>query len=513
MQSTVFISHAKEDKERFVNGFAKKLQQNEIPVWVDDREILLGDNLIEKIFNDGINNSKFIIIIISDISNKKAWVREEIHYSFNKKINSGATIIPVIIDDCQVPPPLDTLRWIKINNLENYDEDLKLIINSIRIKAEKSPLGEIPRSTTHNRSNHANDKILKPQSLIKQIPKNSLEHWYISLDHSIPYYNDHAITLKKTSTPLIVNVPEKHTSILNQDRNVFEIRKSTIHLWDNELLKISEYFGIPDIHALIEETSDSIAHHFIAEINEGKHRFNSSIWGIKKIKPNREGPSETPSLILELYETDYFTHRVFGDIYNRLLKSNKMAFSEINIPTLNKYYTPFMGSFGIGAFLIIEHNGEDAVIIANRSDLVLVDRNKLHYSVNEAFSINDVESIDSMPSLKACLFRGIREELGIGYAYRENIVQYGFMDLGVITNRCELGISAFVRLQWNEKFTLEDLINCYKTAQDSDLETVKLNIIPLNELQKYLEKYHNDFSLGCRERLNMLLTRWLAYHI
>jgi len=61
----VFISHASEDKERFVEGLALKLIGNGVNVWFDKWEIKLGDSLIDKIFEKGIKPSDFIIIVLS----------------------------------------------------------------------------------------------------------------------------------------------------------------------------------------------------------------------------------------------------------------------------------------------------------------------------------------------------------------------------------------------------------------------------------------------------------------
>jgi hypothetical protein len=50
----VFICHASEDKERFVLDFAKKLRANGVDAWIDKWEIELGDNLVDKVFEEGI---------------------------------------------------------------------------------------------------------------------------------------------------------------------------------------------------------------------------------------------------------------------------------------------------------------------------------------------------------------------------------------------------------------------------------------------------------------------------
>jgi hypothetical protein len=61
-----------------------------------------------------------------------------------KRINSGSKLIPVVIDDCEVPECLHSTVWQRIKNINNYDEDLDRIIMSIFGHSEKPPLGQPP---------------------------------------------------------------------------------------------------------------------------------------------------------------------------------------------------------------------------------------------------------------------------------------------------------------------------------------------------------------------------------
>jgi hypothetical protein len=143
MRDKVFVSHAKEDKPRFVVKFSERLLAEGIDTWLDEWEILPGDSVIDKIFNEGLRKSKVVVIVVSDISNKKAWVREELNYSVIKKISGDIKIIPVIIDDCDVPAPLESLAWVKINDIDNYENEFVRIVASILGKILKPPLGKI----------------------------------------------------------------------------------------------------------------------------------------------------------------------------------------------------------------------------------------------------------------------------------------------------------------------------------------------------------------------------------
>lgn len=145
MTPKVFISHASEDKNRFVLDFAKRLFDNGIAAWVDEWEMYPGDSLIGKIFEEGIKNANAMIIVLSKNSIASNWVREELNAGMIKKINGHCKLIPVILDDCEVPECLQSTVWVKIRDIANYDIELKRITDSIYGDYQKPSLGSPPK--------------------------------------------------------------------------------------------------------------------------------------------------------------------------------------------------------------------------------------------------------------------------------------------------------------------------------------------------------------------------------
>lgn len=143
----VFISHASEDKDRFVNEFATKLRARGIDAWVDRWEMLPGDSLIDKIFEEGIKNAQAMIVVLSENSVKKRWVREELNAGLVKRIAGKCKIIPIVLDDCEVPEALKSTLWEKIENSNNYDKEFERIISAIYGHSGKHPLGTSPKYT------------------------------------------------------------------------------------------------------------------------------------------------------------------------------------------------------------------------------------------------------------------------------------------------------------------------------------------------------------------------------
>jgi hypothetical protein len=144
MNPKVFVSHASEDKERFVLGFATKLRAKGIDAWLDKWEILPGDSLIDKLFEEGIKNAQAVIVVVSNFSVNKPWVREELNAATVKRINGKSKLIPVVIDDCQAPEALQSTVWEKVKDLNNYDAELERIVSAIYEYREKPPLGSPP---------------------------------------------------------------------------------------------------------------------------------------------------------------------------------------------------------------------------------------------------------------------------------------------------------------------------------------------------------------------------------
>ena len=112
----VFVSHASEDKDRFVVEFARRLRENGVDAWLDQWEMKPGDSLVDKIFEEGLKEARAVIVVLSKVSVQKPWVREELNTSVVNRISRGTRLIPVVIDDCEVPESLRSTLWQKVDD-------------------------------------------------------------------------------------------------------------------------------------------------------------------------------------------------------------------------------------------------------------------------------------------------------------------------------------------------------------------------------------------------------------
>ena len=82
-----FISHATKDKSSFVEPFAKKLRDTGLKVWYDRFELKWGSKLVESI-NNGLKNSKYGIVVLSEAFFERPWPKAELNALYNMMLES-----------------------------------------------------------------------------------------------------------------------------------------------------------------------------------------------------------------------------------------------------------------------------------------------------------------------------------------------------------------------------------------------------------------------------------------
>jgi hypothetical protein len=98
----IFLSHTSVDKS-FVFRLAIDLVNGGFPVWLDAWEMSVGDQLYDHIY-DGIDDSSFLIVVLSQKSVESTWVNDEINGALNKEAQNGRKfLIPIKLEDCKIP--------------------------------------------------------------------------------------------------------------------------------------------------------------------------------------------------------------------------------------------------------------------------------------------------------------------------------------------------------------------------------------------------------------------------
>lgn len=105
----VFISHATPDKV-FVRTLAQYLRSSGFDIWLDERNLLVGDELGRKI-SRAVERARAVIVIVSKASVRSGWFRYELNLAMIGMINSQTRVLPVLIDDVDVPAELASLLY------------------------------------------------------------------------------------------------------------------------------------------------------------------------------------------------------------------------------------------------------------------------------------------------------------------------------------------------------------------------------------------------------------------
>lgn len=132
----VFLSHSSKDKA-FVLRLAADLAMRRIPVWLDSWEMSLGDSLYHSIFN-GIDQSGFLIAIISQDALESGWVARELRAALRKERASGQKfILPIRISPVALPRSLAGRIFADFSG--SYFEGLEKLLTELKNRGADRP--------------------------------------------------------------------------------------------------------------------------------------------------------------------------------------------------------------------------------------------------------------------------------------------------------------------------------------------------------------------------------------
>ncbi len=249
----VFISYARKDKDRFVLEFARRLRAHGVDAWIDIWEMLPGDSLVDKVFEEGIKNARAMIIVLSQNSVDRPWVREELNTAFLRRLSGKLRIIPVVIDDCEIPEALRSTLWEKIGDLTEYDEEFQRIMDSIYSRRKAPPLGGPAEQVRRQklRDDLEADRELDLSSSYTQRDLETL----IQDKYEPPLFRlqalTHYLSLDEVSSSLIDKL------LLDPDKDIRRIVFQTLHSQPrNELLEI---FDVPKAMRILKDPDQEVA--------------------------------------------------------------------------------------------------------------------------------------------------------------------------------------------------------------------------------------------------------------
>ncbi|WP_219862617.1 hypothetical protein [Vreelandella piezotolerans] len=230
-----------------------------------------------------------------------------------------------------------------------------------------------------------------------------------------------------------------------------------------------EITGIEELPELIEKHRTMVGQRFL-EAADGM-MFNGEKYGVFNLRFTRFGEEENPGVEIDLFKTDYFTHRVFRSIYHEL-KERGHEIASANSDTFLKY-RPFFTSFGVNCLLVCDGGNGKEMVLSKRSARVAGGKSRYHITMNEGLSRTDKDPFGRV-DIELCFKRGLLEELGIGENIYQLAVNSAFYDFFLEKNNFEIGVSSVFELELDFEKDIAPLI-----ARDKQLEVDSFVALPM----------------------------------
>ncbi|MBI5295805.1 MAG: toll/interleukin-1 receptor domain-containing protein [Chloroflexi bacterium] len=133
----VFLCHASEDKS-ITRELYQSLIGDGFTVWLDEKNLLPGQEWEVEI-EKAVANADVVIVCLSNKSvSKEGYVQKELRYALDialEKPEGTIFIIPLKLDDCQVPRRLRFWQWVDYFPTSQREAAYERLIQSLRLRA------------------------------------------------------------------------------------------------------------------------------------------------------------------------------------------------------------------------------------------------------------------------------------------------------------------------------------------------------------------------------------------
>lgn len=125
----VFLCHSSKDKP-FVRRLAEELRSNEINVWFDEENILVGQSIIDRM-EDGIRRADYVGVVLTPNFLTGPWANRELQMAISREIQAGMVkVLPILRRDCDIPEFLRIKSYADFRG-SKFKEGMKALVGSI----------------------------------------------------------------------------------------------------------------------------------------------------------------------------------------------------------------------------------------------------------------------------------------------------------------------------------------------------------------------------------------------
>lgn len=159
-QARVFISHSSQDKP-FVRKLISDLETRDLDVWFDEKSLKPGDSIVAGV-SEGLKDTDYLVIVLSQSSVASDWVQAELSSALMDQFsNRGISVIPIKIDDCEIPFPLRDRVYADFRT--DYNKGLNALLSVLQQESETAETAaKIPPLTVlHQNSDDGGAELSK----------------------------------------------------------------------------------------------------------------------------------------------------------------------------------------------------------------------------------------------------------------------------------------------------------------------------------------------------------------
>ena len=131
----VFLSHSSDDKE-FVRKLDDALRNADFETWLDERQLVPGDDLPGGIAT-ALANAGAVIVVISAASAGSDWLAYELRLCTDRMVRSGLRLVPVLLDSTPLPNELGGTVYADFTG--SFEKGLELVLLALEqeVQAEQ----------------------------------------------------------------------------------------------------------------------------------------------------------------------------------------------------------------------------------------------------------------------------------------------------------------------------------------------------------------------------------------
>lgn len=131
-RSRVFLSYASVD-EAAATTLVEGLRSRHLDVWLDEYKLPPGEHWAESI-RAAISANAYFLLLLSQNSALSQWENYEIEAVLEELRSRDVTFLPVLLEDCDIPPSLAMYQWFDMRS--GVEENLEKLANALRFTPE-----------------------------------------------------------------------------------------------------------------------------------------------------------------------------------------------------------------------------------------------------------------------------------------------------------------------------------------------------------------------------------------